>query len=72
MKPDILTCGGRYFNFLDPQSCEINIEEIAHALSEPLPWRIVPLPPGDAQRLFLDRFAELFSLNHHPVEVAHA
>lgn len=33
MSPDILTAAGRYFDFVRPETCEIGIEEIAHALS---------------------------------------
>lgn len=33
MRPDILTAAGRYFDFLHPEDCEIEIDEIAHALS---------------------------------------
>lgn len=33
MKPEILTFNGRYFNFLEPQACHIDIETIAHALA---------------------------------------
>lgn len=33
MTPDILTAAGRYFNFAEPGECEIDVEEIAHALS---------------------------------------
>ena len=33
MRPDILTAAGRYFDFLRPEDCEIEIDEIAHALS---------------------------------------
>ena len=33
MTPNILTAAGRYFDFARPESCEIDIEEIAHALS---------------------------------------
>lgn len=33
MRPDILTAAGRYFDFMHPQDCVIEIDEIAHALS---------------------------------------
>lgn len=33
MRPDILTCGGRYFPFLEPDTAHFSVPEIAHALS---------------------------------------
>lgn len=33
MRPEILTAAGRMFDFGNPESCAIDIEEIAHALS---------------------------------------
>lgn len=33
MRTDILTYGGHYFNFMDPQNSEITITDIAHGLS---------------------------------------
>lgn len=33
MRPDILTRGGQYFNFLDPSAYRLDIKDIAHGLS---------------------------------------
>lgn len=33
VRPDILTAGGTYFNYIDPRSSVITIEDIAHGLS---------------------------------------
>lgn len=33
MRPDILTCAGKYFDFTRPESCPVTVHEIAHALS---------------------------------------
>lgn len=33
MNPDILTCGGHYFDFMKPEQCQVDIATIAHALA---------------------------------------
>ncbi|MBZ8142973.1 hypothetical protein CLD22_24150, partial [Rubrivivax gelatinosus] len=33
MRPDILTCAGRYFDFTKPEECPVTVHEIAHSLS---------------------------------------